>query len=237
MKGILLINKPILYTSHDIVDIVRRKLGIKRVGHAGTLDPMATGLLILLIGDCTKLFDSLSAEDKYYDGMMTLGYSTKTQDCEGVITDARDASHITSKDIETVFQEFTGKLEQRVPQYSSAKIKGRKAYELARKDQVFETPVKTVEIHALNLEGFNNPDVFFSTHVSKGTYLRAIASDVGDKLGVGMMLSSLRRTGSGEFHLDGALEMADFLSKDLRSIADLMDSNLKKHHEKQILVP
>ncbi|MBF0253777.1 MAG: tRNA pseudouridine(55) synthase TruB [Candidatus Omnitrophica bacterium] len=219
MNGILLVDKPILYTSHDMVDVVRRKTGIRRVGHAGTLDPMATGLLIMLLGPSTSLFQDLSVLDKDYEGIMTLGMETRTQDLEGMVTRTASYEHIREKDVRAAFGRFTGKIQQTVPQYSSAKVKGKKGYELARKSIPFDAPVKTVEIKRLDLLRFSPPDVYFSTRVSKGTYLRAVCADVGSELGAGMVLSSLRRTRVGAFDVADSLSPENLKRLDGSEIA------------------
>ena len=199
MEGLLLIDKPILWTSHDVVDAVRRRAGLRQVGHAGTLDPMATGLLILLVGRATKAFSSFEAHDKEYEGMLTLGLRTDTLDLEGRIVSTSDPSAVDAAQARSAFSSTVGRIEQPVPHYSSARVKGAKAYELARKNVSFEPPVKTVEIKSLELLRMESPDVWFSTVVSKGTYVRSLCDEIGRKLGCGAVLSALRRLRSGPF--------------------------------------
>ena len=207
LNGLLLINKPILYTRHDVVDSVRRVLGERRVGHAGTLDPMATGLLVIMVGPSTSLFDALSRDDKRYDGVMTLGFSTTTLDAEGVIVRAGDPAAVTAAAVKNTFLEFTGAITQTAPLYSAAKKDGRKGYEAARRGQDFVAPVKNVEVKELALEAFENPDAFFACRVSRGTYIRTLMSDIGDRIGVPATLMSLRRTACGPFDLKDAITL------------------------------
>lgn len=209
MEGILLIDKPILWTSHDVVDAVRRRTGLRQVGHAGTLDPMATGLLVILVGGATKAFSGFEAHEKEYEGILTLGIRTDTQDLEGRITATADPSPMDAERIRSAFRSFTGIIEQPVPRYSSARVEGYKAYELARKNVPFEPPVKTVEVKSLEMAGFHGPDVWFSAIVSKGTYIRALCEGVGLKLGCGAVLSALRRMRSGAFHVRDSVRPDD----------------------------
>jgi len=231
MNGILLIDKPILYTSHDVVDVVRRKLSLRRVGHAGTLDPMATGLLVVLVGTATSLFEALSSQDKCYEGVMTLGMEARTQDTEGEIFRTADTSGIREEGVRKVFEQYTGIYQQRTPHYSSAKIQGRKGYQLARKNINFEPPLKTVEVRELTLKAFADPDVYFLAHVSKGTYLRALANDVGQALGVGALLSALRRTRSGRYAIQDSLTLERFKGMSLEKIKDHTTVQLDKFYQ------
>jgi len=202
LNGILLIDKPILYTSHDIVDVVRRKVGFRRVGHAGTLDPMATGLLVILLGAYTSMFERFSSEDKGYEGILTLGVQTRTQDLEGQIIGTGETRGIKESEIRKVFKRFTGTIVQEAPQFSSARVQGVKAYKLARKQKDFTPPSKTVFVKRLDMLRYTEPDVYFRAEVSKGTYLRTLASDIGSAIGTGAVLSSLRRTRSGSFGIE-----------------------------------
>jgi len=227
MNGILLIDKPILYTSHDIVDCVRRKLKIRRVGHAGTLDPMATGLLVVMVGTTTSLFEALSSQDKTYEGMMTLGMEARTQDAEGEIVRTADTDGVREEDVRNVFGQFRGRLEQQIPHYSAAKIHGKKGYELARKRIDFKPPVKTIDVKELRLQAFLNPDIYFYACVSKGTYLRALAADIGTALRVGAVLTALRRVCSGCYHVRESLTLVD--------LERLSQEELARHGAHQLL--
>lgn len=220
MNGILLLDKPQLYTSHDIVYAVRRKTGILRVGHAGTLDPMATGLLVMLLGKATKSFGQFETDEKEYRGMMTLGIRTDTQDLEGKIIETSDCGQITEQQVLSAAESFVGRREQRVPRFSSAKIAGRKCYELMRNRVAFEAPVKTIEIHELKIEAIRVPDVFFWARVSKGTYIRALCDDIGERLGVGAALTALRRVRSGSFRVDDSVTLTELLRMDPDEIGE-----------------
>jgi tRNA pseudouridine55 synthase len=209
LNGLLLIDKPILFTSHDVVDVVRRVLGERRVGHAGTLDPMATGLLVVMVGPSTSLFDRLSGDDKTYQGVMTLGYSTATQDAEGMITGSGDPDAVTEAAVLEQFRSFIGESLQQAPLYSAAKSKGRKGYEAARRglSATFVPPSKQIHVRELRLDAFSPPDAFFTCRVSRGTYIRTLVSDIGVKLGVPATLTSLRRTSCGPFDISGAVTL------------------------------
>jgi tRNA pseudouridine55 synthase len=210
MDGIFLFNKPILWTSHDAVDFMRRKCGQKSVGHAGTLDPMATGLLVILMGKATKLSSQLSGLDKDYSGVMTLGLTTDTQDLEGKILLTADYDDIDEKRLESVFSSFRGEITQVVPLYSAVRQNGRKLYDLARRGTALaEMPQKTVQVSRFTMTRFAPPDVSFFLTCSKGTYVRSICDDAGRRLGCGAVLSALVRTRVGAFSLENALDAAD----------------------------
>ncbi len=205
MDGILIVDKPAGMTSHDVVDFIRRRFGIKKVGHAGTLDPMATGLLVMLLGRFTKESSRLSSRDKEYSGRMTLGARSDTGDRDGKITQDAQALSFSRADIEKVFDEFTGEVPQIPPMYSAVKIKGKKMYELARRGIEVERTPKKVVITSLKLKAFNLPFVDFEVACSKGTYVRQLASDIGERLGCGAYLESLRRTASGGSTIQDAI--------------------------------
>lgn len=229
-NGLLLIDKPILYTSHDVVDAVRRILGERRVGHAGTLDPMATGLLIVMVGPSTTLFDTLSGHDKSYEGIMTLGFATQTQDAEGAITASADpgaVAAVTAETVERSFAQFIGAIDQKAPLYSAVKKDGQKGYEAARKGKghTFDPPVRRVEVKSFRLEAFSNPDAYFSCRVSSGTYIRALASDVGNRIGIPMTLTSLRRTSCGELDLRDALTLDQLKQIRREDLAQHLEKN------------
>lgn len=230
LNGLLLIDKPILFTSHDVVDVVRRVLGERRVGHAGTLDPMATGLLVVMVGPATTLFESLSGHDKNYEGVMTFGFATTTQDAEGAITRSADPAAITADTLGKCFADFTGTIDQQAPLYSAAKKNGRKGYEAARRGlgDSFVPPTKKVEIKSLRLEAFSNPDAYFSCRVSRGTYIRSLAFDIGVRLDVPATLTSLRRTASGVFDVGAAVTLA--------ALKRLTRPEMTKHLERNLEV-
>ena len=207
-EGIILIDKPHGLTSHDIVDRIRKTFGIKKVGHAGTLDPMATGLLIILLGRFTKKSNSFSDYDKEYEAVLSLGTSTDTGDKEGSITEKKDLNLYREaiKDIENIFASFRGKIRQVPPMYSAKKIKGKKLYELARRGIVLEREPKIVNIQEIRLLDISPPQVRFYVKCSKGTYIRQLACDIGQKIGCGAHLVSLKRTKIGPFSVSEAVQ-------------------------------
>ncbi len=214
MDGILLFNKPILWTSHDAVDFIRRKLSQKTVGHAGTLDPLATGLLVILLGKATKLSEELSRSDKEYAGTVTLGIRTDTQDLEGRFISVKNAEHVQKSHVETVFSEMKGICQQVPPAFSATKKKGKNLYRWAREGVMVKKEPRQITIERLSVTEFFFPEVHFTLNCSKGTYVRVLCDEIGERLGCGATLSSLLRIRSGEFFLAGALKKEDiqFLS-------------------------
>ena len=212
MDGILLFDKPAGWTSHDAVDFVRRHVGQKAVGHAGTLDPMATGLLVLLLGKATKRSQEFSGLDKEYTGTLTLGTVTDTLDKEGRILDTRPYEGISEKDVQAAFLELTGTFPQIPPSFSAIKVKGKKLYDLARSGIMVEAEPRMVTVHEFKLTDFSPPLAAFRVKCSKGTYIRSLGDSVGKKLGCGAMLSSLVRTRVGALSLENALTEKIFSS-------------------------
>lgn len=211
MNGIILIDKPKDYTSRDIVNIVSKKLQTKKVGHTGTLDPLATGLLVLCIGKTLKLSELLVSTKKEYIATMTFGIETDTLDITGNIV-KRDSKtkKITTKDIETVLKKYTGKIIQEVPKYSSVKVNGKKLYEYARKGEEVALPKREVEIFNIEpLSEINNNTFTFKCTVSKGTYIRSLIRDIGVSLGTYATMSNLRRTKQGIFNIEDAYTLED----------------------------
>lgn len=203
-SGILLVDKPATWTSHDVVNFVRRTFNVKKAGHCGTLDPAATGLLVLVIGHATKLSSRLMDSDKGYAGRMQLGIETDSQDMDGQIVSQKDPGPITEEAIASAFSKFKGELDQTPPMFSATKKDGKKLYELARKGVEVEREPKKITIHALQIEKIEMPFVDFSISCSKGTYVRTICHDIGRQLGCGATLHSLRRTASGAFKVENA---------------------------------
>lgn len=205
MKGIIIIDKPSGVTSFDIVQKVRSKFKIKRVGHCGTLDPLATGLLIILLGRDTKLFPKFSSFDKVYKATLELGVSTSTGDCNGEVLNKSEVNNIAVSDLERVFNDFTGEIVQVPPMFSALKYHGKKLYELAR--QGIEVPRKkrAIKIYDLKICSLNLPFVDFYVHCSKGTYIRTLAQDIGIKLGCGASIVKIRRTSLGPFSINDAV--------------------------------
>lgn len=213
---LLLIDKPKGITSHDVVDKIRKITGIKKVGHGGTLDPNATGLLIIGITreGTKKLGDISKNKTKEYIAEIYLGEVRSTDDEEGEIIDQRNLIKKPQKDkILNILDSFLGKQKQQPPVFSAIKVKGKKAYDLARKGKEVNLEERDIEIHSIELIDYSFPLLKIKTTVSSGTYIRAIARDVGEKLGTGAYLKNLRRTKIGEYTIDNAVELSK-LSKD-----------------------
>lgn len=204
---VMLIDKPLDWTSFDVVRKVRNMIKIKKVGHAGTLDPLATGLLILCTGKFTKKINEYMAKEKEYTGTITLGASTPTYDLESEPVDQCSVDHLTEEIIRSATQKFTGPIMQVPPIHSAIKINGKRVYELARKGHDVELEPRPVTIHEFEITSVNLPEVNFRIVCSTGTYIRSIANDFGNELGVGGYLSKLCRTRIGEFKLEDALSM------------------------------
>lgn len=216
--GVLLIDKPAGITSHDVVDRVRRKLRMKKVGHAGTLDPAATGLMIVLVGKATKLSQYLMGLDKVYEGVVHLGQTTDTQDGEGDVLEERPVPELTVDDLKAVMKEFEGDQYQTPPMYSAKKINGVPLYKLARKGKEVEREARVIRIKSFELDAFTSPDLEFTVACSKGTYIRTLAHDFGEKLGCGAYLRDLRRTEIGDFEIEDSLELGEFEELDVAEI-------------------
>lgn len=205
MDGILIVDKSAGMTSHDVVDLVRRRFHLKKVGHAGTLDPMATGVLILLIGSMTKASAELMAGEKEYEATLTLGARSDTGDAEGSLVPSGAMPAHGRSEIEAAFARFNGEIDQLPPMYSAVKHKGQKLYELARKGQAVALEPRKVTIRHLEVTAIALPNVSFRLVCSKGTYVRQLAVDIGETLGCGAYLSRLVRTRSGAFTLAHAV--------------------------------
>ncbi len=199
MEGVLLVDKPKGMTSHDVVYRLRRKLQMKRIGHAGTLDPMATGLLIMLIGKATRISQYLISIDKVYEGEVTLGITTNSQDAEGEVMETRPVPPLTEEQVREAMKSFLGDQYQMPPMFSAIKIGGVPLYKLARKGEEVVREPRFIRVASLDLLSFASPKLTFNMACTKGTYVRTIAHDLGNKLGCGGHLSALRRTGSGQF--------------------------------------
>lgn len=219
----LLIDKPTDYTSHDIVALVRKYTRIKKVGHAGTLDPAATGLLIVLVGRAeTKLQDQYMAEEKEYVAEVTLGQVSTTYDQEGDIIESGDATTIKRSDIENVLKQFIGEIEQRPPIHSAIHIKGQRSYKLARQGKIKpeDMPPRQVTIYSIELLSVDLSTFSIRINCGKGTYIRSLANDIGSVLGVGGYMSALRRTKIGEHSVEDAMTVDEFPSLSERVNAD-----------------
>lgn len=212
MDGILLVDKPSGWTSHDVVNKVRGTFRIPKVGHGGTLDPLATGLLVLLLGKATKLSDSVMSGDKGYEGTILLGRVTASQDTDGETLSEADASHVLRESLEAELNALKGESLQMPPMVSAIKINGQKLYEMARKGIEVERQPRLIRIDEIKLLSFEPPSARFEVQCGKGTYVRTIAHDVGQKLGCGGCLSGLRRVRSGNFSIDQAYPLAHILT-------------------------
>jgi tRNA pseudouridine55 synthase len=212
--GFFNIDKPSGVTSHDVVAQMRRKLGVKKVGHAGTLDPLATGVLVVCVGDATRLAEYVMATTKVYQAKVHLGVETTTYDAEGEITARCDVSQVTRDDVKAILPEFTGNIDQVPPIYSALKKGGRKLYELARAGETVELESRAVIIESLALTNWEPPFFTLDIVCGSGTYIRSMAHDVGVALGVCAHLADLRRTRSGAFMVDDAVNLDDLLHAD-----------------------
>jgi tRNA pseudouridine55 synthase len=202
--GVLLVDKPKGITSHDVVDRVRKVLGLKKVGHAGTLDPMASGLLILGVGRGTRLLRFLSDLDKEYEGTARLGVETDTLDAEGDVVRTADVD-LSEGDLRAAMEALTGDIEQRPPAFSAVQVGGERLYRAARRGEMVEAPSRRVRVDSFQLRRFRSPEFDFRAIVSSGTYVRSLVADVGTRLGPGAHLTRLVRTRIGEFTLDQAV--------------------------------
>ena len=204
IHGVLNLNKPPKLTSRQAVDCVKRISNVKKAGHGGTLDPDATGVLLICLGDGTKLFEALQVGTKEYEGTLVLGITTDTLDATGQIIKTADISQITPDQIRSVCLQFVGEIEQMPPMFSAVKHKGRPLYKLARRGIEVERRSRQVFIESIELLRFSLPEVRFRVVCSKGTYIRVLAADIGATLGCGAYLSELTRTRSGVFKIEGA---------------------------------
>jgi tRNA pseudouridine55 synthase len=207
VSGVLVIDKPIGLTSHDVVQIIRRGTGIRRAGHTGTLDPRASGVLVVLIGPAVRLSEYVSASDKRYQATIRLGGTTDTYDAEGIVTSEKPSTHITEEKFDEILQTYVGEIEQVPPPYSAVKVKGRKAYEMARKGEQVELQPRKIQVYSLDILEWDPPEVVIDAYCSSGTYIRSLANDLGESLGTGAYLIGLRRTKSGRFTLREAVPL------------------------------
>lgn len=210
--GFLNIDKPLGITSHDVVHKVRRGFQIKKVGHAGTLDPLATGVLVVCLGSATRLSEYVMASRKRYQAQVHLGIVTTTYDQEGDIIQTRDAAHITRADVEAVLPRFTGVIDQIPPAYSAIKQGGRKLYEMARAGETAERAPRRVTIESLKVVNWSPPLFTLDVVCGAGTYIRSLAFDLGEVLGAGAHLAGLIRTASGTFGLENAVTLDGLLT-------------------------
>ena len=209
----LLVDKDLDWTSFDVVKKIKNIIKCKKVGHAGTLDPLATGLLIICTGKNTKKINDIQNQDKVYTGEFILGKSTPSHDLETEFNSQKDIKNITSDRIEEVSKRFVGEQLQRPPKFSSVKVNGKRAYEYARDNEEVKIKEKNINIYEFKITEFNLPNISFKISCTKGTYIRSIARDFGEMLGCGAVLSKLRRTEIGNYNVEDAFKVNDLADK------------------------
>ena len=209
----LLVDKDLDWTSFDVVKKIKNIIKCKKVGHAGTLDPLATGLLIICTGKNTKKINDIQNQDKVYTGEFILGKSTPSHDLETEFNSQKDIKNITSDRIEEVSKRFVGEQLQRPPKFSAVKVNGKRAYEYARDNEEVKIKGKNINIYEFKITEFNLPNISFKISCTKGTYIRSIARDFGEKLGCGAVLSKLRRTEIGNYNVEDAFKVNDLADK------------------------
>jgi tRNA pseudouridine55 synthase len=220
IDGVLIVDKARAMTSHDVVALVRRRLGFKKVGHCGTLDPLATGLLIVVLGRGTKISDLLMSEDKEYVGTMRLGVITASQDADGEILEERPVPELTAAQIEQAFAKYDGDFHQMPPMVSAIKKDGVALYKLARQGKTVEREPRFVHVFAHEVTAVRPDEIDFRLVCSKGFYVRTYAHDIGMDLGCGAHLKQLRRTKSGRFNLDRSITVAELDSSPREAIVE-----------------
>lgn len=218
IEGVIFVDKPRGITSHDVVDVIRKKLKTKKVGHAGTLDPLAEGLLIMLVGKCTKMFSKFANFDKEYLGVLKLGEVTTTGDSQGEVTAKKEYKDITQEEIEKTFSMFLGEIDQIPPMVSALRVKGKRLYELARCGITVERAPRRINIISLKILKIEFPLIEFCVHCSKGTYVRKLAEDIGEKLGCGAHMVKILRLSIGPFSLEQAVNLDEVNESHLQQI-------------------
>lgn len=206
ISGVLVVDKPIGMTSHDVVQVIRRGTGIRRAGHTGTLDPRASGVLVVLLGPAVRLSEYVSASDKRYQAIMRLGTTTDTYDADGRVTGSAEVE-VTEEQFTEALTHFVGEIEQVPPPYSAVKVQGRKAYEMAREGEEVDLAPRKINVYSLELLEWALPEAVIDVYCSSGTYVRSLANDLGEMLGCGASLIGLRRTKSGRFTLRDAVQL------------------------------
>ncbi|GAB5560539.1 MAG: hypothetical protein SynsKO_21860 [Synoicihabitans sp.] len=215
VEGVLLVDKPVDHTSHDVVARLRGKLKMKRIGHAGTLDPSATGLLVMLVGKATKMSQYLMSVEKEYTGTVKLGEVTNTQDADGEVMETRPVPELSEAQVKAALEGFKGDQYQTPPMYSAIKIDGVPLYKKARKGEEVEREPRFIRVMEFDLTRWESPEIDFLVRSSKGTYVRTLAHDLGSKLGCGGHLKSLRRTASGDLRVERSLPLETLLEMPL----------------------
>jgi tRNA pseudouridine55 synthase len=231
VDGILVVDKPAGMTSHDVVAIVRRSLGEKRVGHAGTLDPDATGVLVLGVGRATRLLRFIESAEKEYEADVVLGVETSSQDSSGEVLSESDASGVSREDVERATAALTGEIDQIPPMVSAVKVGGERLYRKARRGEEVDRPPRRVTVHEMSFERFDpgpRPTVRFRVRCSPGTYVRTLAHDLGRSLGVGAHISRLRRTRVGVFTADDAVALDAVEAGTVRPMLDAVATHPRR---------
>ena len=223
MDGIIIINKEKEYTSHDVVAKVKKILNEKKVGHTGTLDPNATGVLPILLGKGTKLSKYLINHNKIYEATLKLGEKTDTADIEGKIIEEKDVKkeNLSQENVTKVLKEFIGKSKQVPPMYSAIKVNGKKLYEYARKGQTIEIKPREIEIYGIELLNINNNEISFKVHCSKGTYIRTLCENIAEKLETVGYMKELKRIEVGEFNIKNAITLKELESKKEKALISI----------------
>ena len=225
--GILLVDKPSGMTSHDVVDAVRKRFRIKKVGHCGTLDPNATGLLILVLGKATKLSEKLMGQDKVYTGTIELGRETNSYDVDGETVSEKEIPELSKDQLNDYTKAFKGDQMQVPPMVSAIKKDGVPLYKLARKGVEIERPPRLIHIYFFRIKSYQQPDCEFEVACTKGTYVRSLAQDLGQNIGCGAHLKALRRTVSGDFKIESATPLDNILNGNMTSlVASLLPPTL-----------
>lgn len=224
--GILIIDKPQDFTSHDIVAKVRKIIGTKKVGHTGTLDPMATGVLVVCVGAATKLVEHFTSKDKVYEAKIKLGIKTDTADITGKIIVEKQVLVINKQLVDEVCQSFIGKQKQIPPMYSSIKVNGMKLYEYARKGIEVTIEPRDIEIFSISDITIENDEITYTVHCSKGTYVRSLCEDIAEKLGTCGTMSYLRRLKTGEFEIENSIKLDEISEEKIIPIEKLFDNKI-----------
>ena len=240
MNGILAIYKEKGYTSRDVVNVLSRELGTKKIGHTGTLDPIATGVLVVCIGDGLKLVELLTNHDKEYIAKVKLGIETDTLDITGNVLKKEAIRDYSKEEVEDVLKGFVGKIKQEVPKYAAIKVNGKKLYEYARNGEDVELPVRDIEVYDLKLASdIVNGEFYIKCHVSKGTYIRSLIRDIGKLLGTVATMVELERTRQGDIGLENTYTLDDirygmFSMMEIRDVVNLPEVVVDKDMERKI---
>lgn len=230
MNGIIVVNKEQGYTSRDVVNILNKKFNTKKIGHTGTLDPLATGVLVVCVGKYTRLVDKITMEDKEYVATIKLGVETDTLDITGNVINKEKVSELSYNQVQNVLESFLGSYLQEVPKYSAVKINGKKLYEYARNNEEVVLPKREIEIYEIELLDLTKEEIKFRCVVSKGTYIRSLIKDICLKLNVLGTMSSLERTRQGIFKIDNSYTIDEIKNDDYK-LLDINDIFSYPHYE------